>query len=1143
MTDTKELVPLDLSMDSSTCSRGSQASLRHRQTRHIADWAACGFRSQASCEFGSIQFFKGAQKHKKNSKFLIVDTRESADPLLRVLLEKWQLDLPKLLIHLVGAKRQTGVEYSKMMGKTFSKELIDAIHHTDAWLLTNGLHHGITESVGKALVDATKIASTDQHQLVAIGMAPAIAITHIENLQQSVGGPVEYQMEILDGDSDTSTCLLDSSHTHFIIEQDRCQDGAVSEPLLAALIDKIAQSKIQQTNATVPVVYVLFGGDEDSLLAVHSAVVIRNIPVIIVAGSGGVADRLAAAVQSNYSTSAEEDNASKIQEIMHPSRAHLVTVYREDQGMDAALLMSLMNTNRGARGQNELLLAVIWNRIDLARKELAMNKNWIDQFQEIQLAESLQYALIHDQHKFVEFFLDRDCIDLQTFLTRERLIDLYSQVGARTLLWKLLIDERKANPISSKPDLKDVGNILKSLIGLNSFNPEYLRNDVEDTFSKPYHELLVWAVLQHRKNMAWVLWKHGGTSIGGALLASKLLKSMSRLVNEPGIADEMLQHGREFQDRAIKVMNCCYAENQHATWLLLTQVLPDWGNATCLEFAFAAKNKLFISQAAVQNLLQKLWMGRLAADTGLMAMWICTLIPFAALSLVKFTPSDKLAKPTVKVVPSSPNRGVYAVSGIPNNSYRYLDEADGQYKSLQRSLFPKLTPEALNQPSPIFWLTKLLLFFKAPVIGFSYHLISHLLFLLVFSYILLKDFTDHQSLLEIFLMIWVVTLIFEELREFLQEDYDSVRERLEAWLWGYWNLLDLVALVMFSVGMALRYTHGTLVGARIVLALDLIVFYLRILQFFSANKFLGPKLIMIVKMMVDIVTFICILFVFLVAYGVAFQSILYPNEQSSLEIVRGVLYQPYFQLYGELFLKDIHGDECERMTSDMMTTPASTPIACPQNSWFGTIVLAFYLFISNIMLLNLLIAMFNYTFSTVQDNTDTYWKFQRFQLVKEYYMRPVVAPPFIIVAHVYLVLRFLWRRFLSQNKQRDDSSVMRKHIYIKDQQLYSELSSWETVKGKDFLAAAEKQHDKDVLRRIKQTNKRLDEMSANSGAEDRGLMQRLDSMQTQVDRRLTAIETQMNGLEQLLRNVCGMHLSAGPSGALTADQHPAQQGI
>ncbi|XP_022096930.1 transient receptor potential cation channel subfamily M member 2-like isoform X2 [Acanthaster planci] len=1119
---------MDSSMDS-LVSRESHVS--HQAQRHSVCWERYGF------QYGSIQFFKGSQKHKKNSKFLIVDTctgnEETPETVLRFLHEKWNLDLPKLLIHLVAADRQDRVQFDKMMGKMFTKELIDAIRHTDVWLLTHGLHHGITESLGKVLTDnATEIVMADQHQLVAIGIAPGQFVSQIEKLQQSVGGPVEYQMESANiSHDDVSRCLLNPGHTHFIIEQDRERDAL----LLDVLVTKITQSKIQQTNATVPVVYVLFGGDEHSLLTIHNAVVERNTPVIIVAGSGGVADLLAG-IDQPRSKSTEDDSTAQIKEIMCSSRSHLVTVHTENQKMDAALLLALMNANRGTRGQNELLLAVIWNRIHLARKELVTNKNWLDQFQEVQLAEALEYALIHNQYKFVEFFLDRDCIDLQKFLTRDRLVDLYHQVGPRTLLYKLLTDEKKENgkDLSSKPELNHVGNILKSLVELNSFSPRYLRDSIDDTFANPCRELFIWAVLQHHKKMAWVFWKHSGASIGGALMASLLLKSMSGLVKEPEISLEMFQHGRDFQDRAIEVMNRCYTENQRGTLLLLTQVLPDWGNVTCLELAQAARNKQFIGQAPVQSLLRKLWMGRLSPDTHLIMMWICMLFPIAAVGVVNFTPSDNLGRPTIKAVPlplSAQKRRVHKISR--NREYS-IDELDGQYRSLPKGLFSRLTLQEATKPSRISWWYKVKLFIQAPVISFSYHLVFHLLFLLLFSYILLKDFKTTQSPLEFILMIWVVTLLFEELRELVQEDCDSWKGRFEAWLWGYWNIVDLVALVMFATGMALRYTH-MLTVARIVLALDLIVFYLRILQFFSANKFLGPKLIMIVKMTMDIVTFICILFVFLVAYGVAFQSILYPNEQNSLDIVKGVLYQPYFQLYGMLFLEELHRNDCDSIASNM-TTPTTQP--CPENSWFGTVVLAFYLFISNIMLLNLLIAMFNYTFTTVQDNTDTYWKFQRFELVKEYHRRPVLAPPFIVFAHVYLLVRaFLHHTctFYSE-KPRGSSNAMRKYIHINDEQLYTELSCWEMVKGRDFLVEKEKQHNKDILYRIKQTDERLEEVNTSSRALGEDLMHRLDTLQSvqiQVDRRLSTIEKQMSGLEQLLKTLCSMQLQAGTASSPT----------
>ena len=50
--------------------------------------------------------------------------------------------------------------------------------------------------------------------------------------------------------------------------------------------------------------------------------------------------------------------------------------------------------------------------------------------------------------------------------------------------------------------------------------------------------------------------------------------------------------------------------------------------------------------------------------------------------------------------------------------------------------------------------------------------------------------------------------------------------------------------------------------------------------------------------------FIMILLVTMFAFGVIKTSILYPQSPLSWNILNQVLYQPYFQMYGELFLED-----------------------------------------------------------------------------------------------------------------------------------------------------------------------------------------------------------------------------------------------
>ena len=62
-----------------------------------------------------------------------------------------------------------------------------------------------------------------------------------------------------------------------------------------------------------------------------------------------------------------------------------------------------------------------------------------------------------------------------------------------------------------------------------------------------------------------------------------------------------------------------------------------------------------------------------------------------------------------------------------------------------------------------------------------------------------------------------------------------------------WNLWDALAIILFFVGFALRMT-GDLFNGRIVYAIDLMLFIMRILELFYFNKTLGPYIVMIGRM-------------------------------------------------------------------------------------------------------------------------------------------------------------------------------------------------------------------------------------------------------------------------------------------------------
>ena len=49
------------------------------------------------------------------------------------------------------------------------------------------------------------------------------------------------------------------------------------------------------------------------------------------------------------------------------------------------------------------------------------------------------------------------------------------------------------------------------------------------------------------------------------------------------------------------------------------------------------------------------------------------------------------------------------------------------------------------------------------------------------------------------------------------------------------------------------------------------------------------------------------------------------------------------------------------------------------------------------------------------------WKFQRYNLVMEFERKPVTPPPFIVIYHVYILIKFCQRKITNQNLIMDTS--------------------------------------------------------------------------------------------------------------------------
>uniref|UniRef100_A0A8C9BCL1 Transient receptor potential cation channel subfamily M member 8 n=1 Tax=Phocoena sinus TaxID=42100 RepID=A0A8C9BCL1_PHOSS len=233
-----------------------------------------------------------------------------------------------------------------------------------------------------------------------------------------------------------------------------------------------------------------------------------------------------------------------------------------------------------------------------------------------------------------------------------------------------------------------------------------------------------------------------------------------------------------------------------------------------------------------------------------------------------------------------------------------------------------------------------------------------------------------------------------------------------------WNIMDTLGLFYFIAGIVFRLypsNKTSLYSGRVIFCLDYIIFTLRLIHIFTVSRNLGPKIIMLQRMLIDVFFFLFLFAVWMVAFGVARQGILRQNEHRWRWIFRSVIYEPYLAMFGQV------PSDVDSTTYDFshctFTGNESKPLCVELDEhnlprfpeWITIPLVCIYMLSTNILLVNLLVAMFGYTVGTVQENNDQVWKFQRYFLVQEYCNRLNVPFPFVVFAYFYMVVKKCFR--------------------------------------------------------------------------------------------------------------------------------------
>ncbi|XP_068452218.1 transient receptor potential cation channel subfamily M member 4a [Clinocottus analis] len=850
---------------------------------------------------------------------------------------------------------------------------------------------------------------------------------------------------------------------------------------------------------------------------------------------------------------------------IYQNREFITVFHGEQEGsddFDIVLLKALVRVSKRVSSEaseytEELKLAVAWNRVDIAKTELF---NGDIQWKYEDLEDSMTDALINNKPQFVRLFCENG-LNILDYLTYGRLESLYCSLSDSSLAYLLLqrrVSERQGlagslhelpaearplkRPQSALPgpasamqlNLYEVSRLLWDLLGdvcqpfyygplglnprtstrkaLKQVNKMLLGECVyrSQRCLSPWAALFIWAVLQNRCEMSVYFWEMAGESVLSALGGCKMLRELSKLESETESKLAMKELAQTFEDLAHDVFGECYQSSESRSFTLLIRKSPVWGGATCLQMATAADARLFFSHDGVQSLLSQIWWGDMERST---EVWKLVLTFFLPPLLYTDLISFRAQEEEDKSVAVHHGRDTDSLDGNDNTVYSLADiiqnEEDAEeFRALKENLKDSL-PSNSKRP---FMVSRWRQFWFSPVTSFLGNVLMYFLFLYLFAYVLLVDFQpphpDGPSTLEFVLYFWVFTLVCEEIRQTFFVGSTFVLQRMRTYIQDVWNKCDLTAITLFTLALCCRMFPWSYHFGRAVMAIDFMVFTLRLIHIFAVHKQLGPKIIIVGKMMKDVFFFLFFLAVWLLAYGVANQALLYSYDPRPDWIFRRVFYRPYLHIFGQIPIDEMDADKLKDVNCTNDTTlieGGAEPCLSTYANWLVVILLVIYLLFTNIVLVNLLIAMFSYTFSKVQEHSDTYWKFQRYNLIKEYHSRPCLAPPFIILSHLHLFIKRCFCQIPSVKSQHFGVELRGKKA--------SGLNTWEAIQKENLLSAQNKRQRESDTVRIKSTSVKVDS-ALKQIAEIRDHGRRLRLLETELEYCCSALSWMTDALSQ-----------------------------
>uniref|UniRef100_A0A8C4I1B5 non-specific serine/threonine protein kinase n=1 Tax=Dicentrarchus labrax TaxID=13489 RepID=A0A8C4I1B5_DICLA len=566
--------------------------------------------------------------------------------------------------------------------------------------------------------------------------------------------------------------------------------------------------------------------------------------------------------------------------------------------------------------------------------------------------------------------------------------------------------------------------------------------DIDDPetrrFPYPFNELLVWAVLMKRQKMALFFWQHGEENMAKALVACKLCRSMGYEAKKSDVVDdtseELKEYSNEFGTLAVDLLEESFRQDETMAMKLLTYELKNWSNSTCLKLAVSSHLRPFVAHTCTQMLLSDMWMGRLNMRKNSWYKVILSILVPPAILLLEYKSKAEMAH-----IPQSQDDHQMTMEDSEHNFQNIAEDIQMDVFKEARShdhMDAKNDMETHVRSRKLPLTRKIYAFYHAPIVKFWSNTLFYLGFLMIYSYVVLVKMSVWPSPQEWVVILYIFTSAIEKIREVCGTEYSLLLD--------YFNVSDFLAIVTFFIGFGLRLRGGeAFVPGRTVYCLNIIFWYVRLLDILAVNQQAGPYVMMIAKMVANMFYIVVIMFIVLLSYGVPRKAILYPQEEPSWILVKDVVFQPYWMMYGEVYAYEI--DVCAN------NSETSVKPLCAAGVWLTPFLQAVYLFVQYILMVNLLIAFFNNVYMQVKSISNLVWKYQRYHFIMAYHEKPVLPPPFILLCHIYSLFCMCKKRkkentygpklFLTEEDQKKlhdfEEQCVETYFHEKDDQFHS----------------------------------------------------------------------------------------------------------